>query len=282
LNAQSLDRAAYNIVIVDDGSTEPISDRDFATTAADLILIRQPPLGPAAARNRGVLAAKGDIIVFIGDDIMVPPEFLETHYRWHHTRDKDFEAALGKVVFPSSYLDNPHMRWLDQSGVQFGYSGLAPGQILQYFHFYTSNISLKKTLLLRHNFDERFSTAAYEDTDLGLRLHKAGLCLYYEPRAFATHHHFYDIETTCAHFRQIGSAACLFEAKHSKEANFKWIRRPPLPKRVLCGSDMYRRLALFAAESGDPSPISHYYFTRVSQAFWEGYFERRKQFETAG
>lgn len=275
LSQQSLDCSAYNIVIVDDGSVDVLSDSDVAGCNANVRIIRQPRLGPAAARNRGVSSTDGDIIVFIGDDILVPPDFLSVHLRWHQSHSHELEAALGKVIFPGSLLNNPFMRWLETSGMQFGYRGLTSGQRLEYFHFYTANISIKRAVLLRHRFDEDFTTAAYEDSELGVRLQQAGLRLYYEPSALATHHHSYDLDTACEHFRRIGRAGYLFNTKHPGKSNFRWIRRPPLALRILCRTNLYRRLSLFAAHTGDFTPIKYYYTSRITEAFWEGYFGAR-------
>lgn len=134
LNQQSLDPSTYNIVIVDDKSVDALSDSDVADTNDEITLIRQPPLGPAAARNRGVSSTDGEIIVFIGDDILVPTAFLSVHYRWHQSHTDELEVALGKVTFPASLLNNPFMQWIETSGMQFGYRGLTSGQRLEYFH----------------------------------------------------------------------------------------------------------------------------------------------------
>lgn len=124
------------------------------------------------------------------------------------------------------------------------------------FPFYTANISIKRTVLLRHRFDEDFTTAAYEATELGVRLQQAGLRLSYEPGALAAHCHTYNLHTACEHLRRIGRAGYLFHTKHSGKANFKCIRRQPLALRILCSTSLYRRLALFAAQNGDFTPIN--------------------------
>jgi len=58
--------SALEIIVVDDGS----SDRTAAVAAAcpDVHLIRQPNAGPAAARNRGIAAARGEFLAFLDAD----------------------------------------------------------------------------------------------------------------------------------------------------------------------------------------------------------------------
>lgn len=273
LAGQDFDSTSVEIIVVDDGSAEPIPVTLGEGLGRRVEVIRQAPRGPAAARNRGVAAARGDVIVFVGDDILAAPEFLAIHWAWHTANPEPLFGLVGKVVWPKEYLTDSYMRWLDGSGLQFGYEGLRPGQLLEHYHFYTSNLSLKRQILEGYRFDEDFPDATHEDSDLGLRLYRGGFRLFYEPRAMAEHHHFYTLEASCEHRRRVGKAGYLFQQKHPAEANFRWIRRMPLALRAICGSRAYRRLAEFAAQSGDPAPLGVYYYYRNSEAFWAGFNE---------
>ena len=150
---------------------------------------------------------------------------------------------------------------------------------MHYYHFYTANLSLKKSVLLEHRFDEDFTGATHEDTDLGLRLERNGFRLFFEPRCRAVHHHFYTLEESCAHRRRVGRAGFLFRAKHPKAARFTWIRRLPWPVRMIVAAHPYRRIAEFAQRVGDPLPMGLFYYLRNSEAFWEGFQEAAAESE---
>lgn len=65
------------IVIVDDGSTDPGAMSFLDTLPADIVLVRQARAGPAAARNKGVRHATGSFIFFLDSDDEIAPECLD-------------------------------------------------------------------------------------------------------------------------------------------------------------------------------------------------------------
>src|SRR5206468_718114 len=67
-----------------------------------LTCVWQENAGPAAARNRGFATSHGDIVIFIDDDILVPPELIRQHVEAH-------ELNRGAVVFGPCVLPrSPH------------------------------------------------------------------------------------------------------------------------------------------------------------------------------
>src|SRR5215471_8014528 len=74
LSAQSMPREQYEIIVVDDGSSDDTARR--AANAGARVVRLQHNLGPAAARNAGVAIARGDAIVFTDADCEPTREFL--------------------------------------------------------------------------------------------------------------------------------------------------------------------------------------------------------------
>jgi glycosyltransferase involved in cell wall biosynthesis len=74
------------IVVVDDGSAAeaaPVVGARKAPPGFTLKCVRQENTGPAAARNLGFAMSHGDLVIFIDDDILVPPELVRQHVEAH-------------------------------------------------------------------------------------------------------------------------------------------------------------------------------------------------------
>jgi glycosyltransferase involved in cell wall biosynthesis len=77
LARQTLRSGTFEVVVVDDGSPDPlVLDPGEWAAAFVLRVIRQENSGPSGARNRGVQAARGEILAFTDDDCLPTPEWL--------------------------------------------------------------------------------------------------------------------------------------------------------------------------------------------------------------
>jgi glycosyltransferase involved in cell wall biosynthesis len=207
------------IVVVDDGSTvdvaTPLSKLAELRRQTDLVrVLRRPPRGPAAARNYGIQEARGDIILFLGDDILASPGLLHTHMVGH-VQDYPGEqyAILGMAELAPELLRTPFTRWWKHWN--FRYWLLLEGKRSpDYSFFYTNNLSLKRSFLLQNGlFDEDFIYPAYEDGELGARLSPNGLQMIFKPEAQAQHWHEMDLYSACRRMVTRGKAYDLFVAK---------------------------------------------------------------------
>ena len=104
------------------------------------------------------------------------------------------------------------------------FRGLKSNTETNFLNFYTGNISLKKDFFLENGgFDESFSafgSPAYEDTELGLRLEKAGMRLFYSADALGYHKDFKTLEDSCTRRYEYGRMIKRFKAKHPEIENY--------------------------------------------------------------
>lgn len=218
LKNQILSKDRYEIVIIDDGSTAEIKndiDEILNFQGIRYLYIKQNNCGPASARNEGIRNAKGDMVVFIGDDIIVDENFLQEHYEFHINNPIDNIAMLGHVRWSPEIRVSNFMKWLEISGFQFAYHVLTDGQEVNYNFFYACNISLKREYLLKNGlFNERFSYAAHEDSELGYRLGKLGMNLVYNSKAIGCHMHKISFNESLLRMEKVGKSARIFAQLH--------------------------------------------------------------------
>jgi GT2 family glycosyltransferase len=169
LLAQTLAPERYEIVVVDDGSQRATRERTMAEFGARRLKRRAPTLrflwlpvhrGPAAARNHGILAARGTVVAFTDDDTVPHPQWLAAGLAAIHG---GADAVAGSIDVPLPAIPTDYER--DAAGLAHG-------------DFVTANCFVRRTLLEAvGGFDERFRCGSREDTDLYFRLRAAGAIL---------------------------------------------------------------------------------------------------------
>lgn len=178
LALQHFDREAFEVLVVSDGpdaATKKVVNSWKATGLLQLkYLSLQRKGGPAAARNKGWKNAAAKIIAFTDDDCRPDPEWLNRIWM-HHRKDEDLVAYTGKVIVPMP--DEPAI-----TDHAYNTSHLAKAE------FITANCACTKAALeLTGGFDEQFTMAWREDSDLEFNLLKHNIPIRYLPVARVIH-----------------------------------------------------------------------------------------------
>jgi hypothetical protein len=85
----------YELIVVDDGSTDGGGDIVASHFDARVKLIRQENAGPGAARNRGLREAKGEIVAFLDADDEWLPDFLALSTKYLHLHPDVATISMG-------------------------------------------------------------------------------------------------------------------------------------------------------------------------------------------
>ncbi len=222
LGRQTLPRDDFEVLVVDDGSNDGTPEiLEHYSAPFDLTVMRQGNTGPAGARNRGVRAANGEVVVFLGDDTVPESEFLAVHLRSHREAGGRKVAVLGYTGWPRERRVTPFLHHINEYGLQFGYELIEDPDSVPFNFFYTSNISLPRRALLEVGlFDTTFPDAAWEDIELSYRLSQSGYVIVYRPGAVVRHHHAITFDSFRRRQERSGRAAAIFYRKHPELADF--------------------------------------------------------------
>jgi glycosyltransferase involved in cell wall biosynthesis len=172
---QTLDPAAYEVVLVNDGSTDDtaaVIERARARATCRFEAVTQANAGLAAGRNNGIARATGERIIFIDDDVLPLPNFVEEHLRSHERYPT--RIVRGAAINVESFDDLPPPVWDLRH-----YSGN---------YFWTTNVSVPlATIRAIGGFNTTFSEYGWEDIDVGLRLRFGGVKAVFNKNALAYH-----------------------------------------------------------------------------------------------
>ncbi len=174
LREQSLDPTRYEIIIVDDGHDEEIFKEALRSAACPpLRYLRtpRPRSGPAAARNIGWRGASGAVIAFTDDDCEPAVHWLERGLE--PFRLAAVAGAWGRIIVPLT---------ADPTDYEFTTAGLQHAPCATANCFYR-----KQALQAVGGFDQRFTTAWREDSDVQFALLEQGAMLVPVPEAVVVH-----------------------------------------------------------------------------------------------
>ncbi len=155
------------------------------------------------ARNLGVRQAKGEIVLFIDDDVQLPDGYLYAHAS-NYINHPEIGAVAGRVLDRMKISDAKRQK-IGESAYEIDYlppEASDPG--IAWYHIdlvHTTqpqqvisargcNMSFRRDILMKHGiwFDERFrGSAVREESDFCLRLRQTNYQIWYDPKAYLVH-----------------------------------------------------------------------------------------------
>lgn len=156
----------YEIIVADDGST------DAATVAENQVIntlphcryiVREENVGRAAIRNFLVREAQQPYVLFIDSDMtLISDDFIRRYL------DSDCDTVIdgGVAIHGDEEALKGNLRYRYEKAEEARHT--APErQKTPYQHLHTANLLVRRDLMLKHPFDERFRHYGYEDVLLG-------------------------------------------------------------------------------------------------------------------
>ncbi len=210
LAEQSYPQENYEIILVDNGSSDGTELLVKELAIPNLRHIVQGDSGRAGARNRGIKEASGELVLFTDADIIASPNLLSSHVDFY---EKHKECAVVGCEIQVDSLE-------EYEGVK---SGTMPRRTLhkdvkerlQWYFFLTGNALVKRETLIKVGmFDENFTGYGHEDIELGYRLEKMGVPILYNYKAVNYHWHFVGFEEQLGKMHMAGVSTVRFYNKH--------------------------------------------------------------------
>jgi GT2 family glycosyltransferase len=235
----------FEVIVVDDGSNDGTFEhvQKWQVQHAgelELKVFTQENTGQGIARNNGMVHAQGELVLFIGDDIIADPDFISQHVSRHRAVGMPC-AVVGYTEWDHAGMRvTPLLAYANEAGHQFGYRYMKDAEDVPYTCFYTSNVSVPRHILGTEPFDPTFRTYGWEDIDVGYRLAKRGVRLIFNRMARARHRHPMDLADFYRRQVKVGNAIAALYGLHPELTDDQPLMPPPSRSHI--GLTLARRV----------------------------------------
>jgi len=165
----------YEILIGDDGSSAEYHEKYLSLETDNVkVITSEKNIGRAAIRNKLALEAKGDFLLFIDADVMVPGTAEAYILKWLPFVNIS-RVICGGTLYHESAPGDPDklLRW--KYGKWREQKSAAERNKHPHSGFSTFNVLIEKSVFSKIRFNEELKQYGHEDTLLGYQLKKAGI-----------------------------------------------------------------------------------------------------------
>lgn len=176
----------WEVIVVNNLSTddtdEVVRRQDFPVP---LRLFHEKTPGVAAARNRGAREARGEILIFIDNDILVPADFIRRHAETLQAHPNCW--FIGRVVNPPELRETAFGRYRDDLHESY-FRDLPTESLADYKVATGQNWAMRREQFFSAGgFDESYAIASCEDSELALRARGKGFRTMFNPQSIVVH-----------------------------------------------------------------------------------------------
>lgn len=178
---QTVSRSEYEIIVIDDGSTDDTPQ--IVGSYKDITLIRQENQGPAVARNQGAKQASGDIILFTDSDCTPVADWIEKMIA-PFNRDESIAGVKGVYRTDQKEL----VARFVQLEYEDKYDVMKKQKYIDFIDTYSAGFR-REAFCAIGGYDTSFPVACAEDVEMSFRLANAGYKMIMVPDAVVYHIH---------------------------------------------------------------------------------------------
>ena len=216
-------RSSFEIIVADDVSTDATAEVASSIGSAVHHRRNSENLGFTRNCNSAATSARGDILVFLNNDTIPLPGWLDELLATLRA-DRSIGLAGSMLVGADGFLQEAGgIVWRDGSAWNFGRNQDATTSQFNYVkdvdYISGASIAVPKAVWDRlGGFDELFVPAYYEDTDLAFRLRQSGFKVVYQPRSVVVHHE------GISHGTDTGGGIKAYQIENQRKFHERWRR----------------------------------------------------------